>query len=94
MTATIVEGYTKEQLHAELINVIITAASRTPADRSWPAARNGSVDALAPGEADRIVRHMAESDLAPEWRFRYNPRLREGLQKVFAVYRRMEWSVN
>jgi hypothetical protein len=99
MTATVVlttyGGVTKSELHREIVNVIVTAASRSPRHQSWPIAPGAMVDALQPGEADRIVRNMAESDSAYEWRgLRMQPQGVQHLRTVFAAYRRLEWSEN
>jgi hypothetical protein len=64
VTMLAIEEPTKEEVHLDLVRIIIRQAEVRPAYRMFPTGR-GVVNALAPGEADRIVRHMAASDSAP-----------------------------
>jgi hypothetical protein len=91
---TVIDGYTKEDLHAHLVQIIRLAASR-PNHQSWPIATGQYVNALQGNQADRIVRRMAANWNAKEWEgVRFTEEQLKNLIYVFATYRRMEWSVN
>lgn len=85
----VVDGLTKQNVHDQLVLIITKAAERGNAMRMLQISKMGVVDALAPGEADRIVRDLAKSDSSLAWQ-----QVRAGLpqlQDVIAIYRRMDW---